>query len=67
MLRKAKKEKKRKSPVQEQFYFSFSSSDVTPLACRPVCLCLLGRFGALLWWVAGGRGPRRQTPFIEAI
>jgi hypothetical protein len=24
-------------------------SDVTPLASSPVCLCFLGRFGALLW------------------
>jgi hypothetical protein len=50
-------QKKKKSLGQAQWNFSLSCSVVTPLASRPVCLCLLGRFRALLWWVAGGWGP----------
>jgi hypothetical protein len=54
---KSLKEGKKKSLVQEQWNFRLSSSGVTPLASRPICLCLLGRFGALLWWVADGQSP----------
>jgi hypothetical protein len=56
---------KKKSLVQEQCNYSLSCSCVTPLASCLVCLCLLGRFGAVVWWcwsppVVGGRwaGPR---------
>jgi hypothetical protein len=33
-----KKKRKKKSLVQEQWNFSLSSSGVTPLASRPVCV-----------------------------
>jgi hypothetical protein len=43
------KKGKKKSPVLQLYNCSLSCSDVTPLASIPVCLCLLGRFVALLW------------------
>jgi hypothetical protein len=50
---KKKKEKKRKK--NPRFRNSRTSvlvvlQSVTPLASRPVCLHLLGRFGAGIWW-----------------
>jgi hypothetical protein len=44
------KERKKKSPVQEQYNYILSSSGVTLLASSPVFPCLLGRFGAGVWW-----------------
>jgi hypothetical protein len=51
------KEKKKKNPCSGNIEFQSSefslqnfSSGVTPLAFRPVCLGLLGRFGAGIWW-----------------
>jgi hypothetical protein len=52
-LKKGEK-KKKKSPVLQQWNCSLSLSYITSLASRPVCVCLLGSFGALLWWVAFG-------------
>jgi hypothetical protein len=43
------KKGEKKSPVLEQWNYSLSCSDVTPFTSSPVCLCLLGRFGGLLW------------------
>jgi hypothetical protein len=42
-----KKETKKKK--NHQFWNSRIAILVVPLASRPVCVCLLGRFGALLW------------------
>jgi hypothetical protein len=39
--------KGKKSPVLEQYNCSLSCSDVTPLTSSLVCVCLLGRSGAL--------------------
>jgi hypothetical protein len=50
----------KKSPVLEQYNCSLSCSDVTPWASRPVCVCLLGRFEDLLWWV-GSHGPTAEA------
>jgi hypothetical protein len=43
-LKKGKK--KKKSPVLEEYNCSLSCSYVPPLAYSPVCVCLLGEFGA---------------------
>jgi hypothetical protein len=43
------KKEKKKSLILEEYNCSLICSDVTLLASSPVCLCLLGRFGALLW------------------
>jgi hypothetical protein len=45
-----RRKKKKKSLVEEQSNFSLSSSGLTPLASSSVCLRLLGRFGAGVWW-----------------
>jgi hypothetical protein len=54
---KSLKEGKKKSPVLEQ-NCSLSCSDASSLASRPVCVCLLRRFGSFLWQVASGWGPK---------
>jgi hypothetical protein len=69
---KEKRKKKKEFPGSGTV-FSLSSSGVTPLASSPVCLLLLGRFGAGVWWcwsppVAGGSccagmPAGRQQPF----
>jgi hypothetical protein len=51
------KKGEKNSPVLEELNCSTTCFDATLLAYRPVCVCLSGRFGALLWWVASGWGP----------
>jgi hypothetical protein len=58
---KQKKKKENQSLVQEQYNYSLSCSGVTPLVSSPVCLCVLGRFGVLLWWLVCMQGPGRPV------
>jgi hypothetical protein len=56
----AKPLKTGKEKKNHQFWnsrISLSCPGVTPLASSIVCLCLLDRFGALLWQAAGSWGP----------
>jgi hypothetical protein len=55
LIEKRKKKKEKKIPgifttIPGIVEFQSLSSGVTPLASSPVCLCLLGRFGAGIWW-----------------
>jgi hypothetical protein len=43
------KKKEKKFPSSRTVNFNLSSSGVSPLASNPVCLCLVGRFGADIW------------------
>jgi hypothetical protein len=53
MTNKHLKKREKKFLVQEQYNVSLRYSGFIPLASSPVCMHLLGRFGAGVWWCWG--------------
>jgi hypothetical protein len=50
ILKEKRNKKEKKIPDSGTVEFHLSSSVVTPSASSPICLHLLGRFGASVWW-----------------